>query len=106
MSILPFSHNSLIRMDFALIHPTSRYRQAGILGLMKDPSILQDAPQITLLKSSGWQDYALLDSGNGRKLERFGACTIIRPEVQAMWQPAAPQSEWQKADAEFQTRSG
>lgn len=44
------------------------------------------------------RDYALLDSGDGRKLERYGAFRFIRPEPQAMWAPASP--EWQ-ADGEF-----
>lgn len=43
-------------------------------------------------------DYALIDSGNGRKLERYGDYQFIRPEPQAMWSPA--QDEWQ-ADGEF-----
>jgi len=43
-------------------------------------------------------DYALVDSGGGRKLERYGDYRFIRPEPQAMWTPAAP--EWQ-ADGEF-----
>ena len=46
----------------------------------------------------GWPDFALIDSGAGRKYERYGAYKIIRPEPQAMW----PQrlAEW-PADAEF-----
>ena len=42
--------------------------------------------------------YALLDSGHGRKLERFGPHRLIRPEPQAMWAPAA--ARWQ-AEGEF-----
>ena len=45
-----------------------------------------------------WADYGLLDSGNGRKLERYGRYRFVRPEVQALWSPAAP--DWQ-ADGEF-----
>ena len=45
-----------------------------------------------------WADYGLVDSGHGRKLERYGRFRFIRPEPQAMWAPASP--EW-KADAEF-----
>ena len=45
-----------------------------------------------------WADYGLLDSGHGRKLERYGRFRFIRPEPQAMWAPAQP--EW-KADGEF-----
>ena len=45
-----------------------------------------------------WSDYGLLDSGNGRKLERYGRFRLIRPEPQALWSPAA--DDW-RADAEF-----
>jgi 23S rRNA (cytosine1962-C5)-methyltransferase len=56
------------------------------------------APQ-TLI-AHPWPDYALLDSGNGQKLERLGRFSIIRPEPQAMWQPSAP-ALWDKADGTF-----
>lgn len=42
--------------------------------------------------------YTLLDSGDGRKLERYGDFTFIRPEPQAMWAPA--HADW-RADGEF-----
>ena len=45
-----------------------------------------------------WPDYALIDSGDGRKLERYGPHRFVRPEPQAMWSPAAP--DWD-ADGEF-----
>lgn len=45
-----------------------------------------------------WPDYGLIDCGNGRKLERYGKYRFIRPEPQAMWEPA--QDDWQ-ADGEF-----
>lgn len=45
--------------------------------------------------------YALLDSGRGRKLERFGRFVIARPCSQAVWEPLLPESTWQKADAIF-----
>ena len=44
------------------------------------------------------EDYTLLDSGHGRKWERYGPYRFIRPEPQAMWEPAFDQ--W-PADAEF-----
>ena len=46
-------------------------------------------------------DYALLDSGNGRKLEQYGPYRIDRPEGQAIWQPALPDADWAKVDAVF-----
>ena len=46
-------------------------------------------------------DYALIDSGDGRKLEQYGPYRIDRPEGQAIWRPALPEREWAKADAVF-----
>jgi 23S rRNA (cytosine1962-C5)-methyltransferase len=54
----------------------------------------------TFLESSHWKDYALLDSGDGLKLERFGKYVFARPESQAMWKRSLT-SEWKNADAVF-----
>jgi len=54
---------------------------------------------------NGWQDYVLLDSGSGRKLEKFGNVTVSRPEPQALWSPSLPESAWNKADAAFTNAS-
>jgi 23S rRNA (cytosine1962-C5)-methyltransferase len=59
-------------------------------------------PTFSLLESPNWTDYALLDSGDGLKMERFGAYIFIRPEVQAMWRRALPEREWAQAHAFFQ----
>ncbi|MEL6875050.1 MAG: class I SAM-dependent methyltransferase [Pseudomonadota bacterium] len=53
------------------------------------PGVMVSAPR---------PDYALLDSGHGRKLERYGDYQFIRPEPQAMWSPAT--DNWQ-AHGEF-----
>ena len=34
-----------------------------------------------------WEDWGLIDCGNGRKLERYGRYKVDRPEPQAMWAP-------------------
>ena len=52
------------------------------------------------LTAKPWPDYELIDSGDNRKLERYGAHYIIRPETQALWSPNKP-AQWQKAKAEF-----
>lgn len=57
------------------------------------------APQ--MLSTDGWADYRLLDSGDGRKLEKYGAMRIVRPEEQALWRPRLPPAEWEAADAVF-----
>ena len=48
-----------------------------------------------------FSNYALLDSGDGRKLERFGSYLLARPCAQAVWQPKLPARSWQEADASF-----
>jgi 23S rRNA (cytosine1962-C5)-methyltransferase len=53
-----------------------------------------------ILETLPTKDYALLDSGEGRKLERYGAYMIERPEAQALWQKSAPHL-WQQSDAIF-----
>src|SRR5215207_6977036 len=58
-------------------------------------------PLCTLLESSRWNDYALIDSGDGLKLERFGRYVFVRPESQAMWKRTLD-SEWKNAHAVFQ----
>jgi 23S rRNA (cytosine1962-C5)-methyltransferase len=55
-------------------------------------------PEFVTLVSEPRADYTLLDSGGGRKLEQYGPYRFIRPEPQAMWDPAG--DDW-KADAEF-----
>lgn len=60
---------------------------------------------LRLIVTAGPSSYALLDSGNGRKLERFASVVIDRPEPQAMWQPGLPRSEWAQANAVFSASS-
>ncbi|HML48205.1 MAG TPA: class I SAM-dependent methyltransferase [Clostridia bacterium] len=47
-----------------------------------------------------WQDYEVLDTGNGEKLERWDRVTLIRPDPQVLW-PAAQSGLWQAADARY-----
>lgn len=60
--------------------------------------MLQHLP---LIVTPGPASYDLIDTGNGRKLESFGAVIVDRPEPQAMWRPALPRAEWAKASAVF-----
>ena len=49
-----------------------------------------------------WNEYELIDCGNGRKLERFGEITLIRPEITATCKPHLPETRWtEMAHAEF-----
>jgi 23S rRNA (cytosine1962-C5)-methyltransferase len=62
------------------------------------PLLASDA---TTLRTAPWDDYALLDSGGGRKLERYGRVTVVRPEPQCWWQPRLDSLDWDGADAIF-----
>ena len=57
--------------------------------LRLDPILMQGQP---------WADYGLIDSGHGRKLERYGPYRFVRPESQALWSPR--QADWD-AHGEF-----
>ena len=54
-----------------------------------------------VMRTTAWKDYALLDSGHGRKLERYGPYQVVRPEPQCLWAPRLAESVWAKADAVF-----
>jgi 23S rRNA (cytosine1962-C5)-methyltransferase len=69
-----------------------RRRRDAPLPAERLPLILEVAPN---------DDYALLDSGDGEKLEQYGPYRIVRPEGQAIWARALPAAEWAKADAVF-----
>ncbi len=56
---------------------------------------------LSLITSSGFPDYELLDAGRGRKLERFGSVVVDRPESQALWKPALSAEQWARASAVF-----
>lgn len=59
----------------------------------------------THLVTEGFEGYELLDSGEHRKLERFGEVVLARPDTQAIWKQRDP-SLWEKADATFSWHEG
>ncbi|MGE0503742.1 MAG: RsmD family RNA methyltransferase [Rhizobiaceae bacterium] len=67
-------------------------RRPGALPAERVPVILEVAPNA---------DYALLDSGDGEKLEQYGPYRIVRPEGQAIWRRALPARDWRNVDAVF-----
>lgn len=68
-------------------------------GARQGPPEVASAP--TLLTTQSWADYALIDSGGGRKLERYGAFNVVRPEPQCFWTPRLPAAAWDEAEATF-----
>jgi 23S rRNA (cytosine1962-C5)-methyltransferase len=63
-----------------------------------DPQV---APAASVMRTGAWADYGLIDSGTGRKLERFGPYRVVRPEPQCLWRPALAEDAWVGADAVF-----
>lgn len=54
-----------------------------------------------ILTLDDWKDYELLDSGDGRRLERFGAYVLSRPDPQAIWRRSLGEREWEDTDAVY-----
>jgi len=54
-----------------------------------------------VLQTSQWSDYALLDSGDGDKLERFGPYIFSRPEPQAIWKKNLSSKVWNNTSGKF-----
>ena len=65
-----------------------------------------EIPTLSVEATPGFADYALLDSGAGRKLERFGKFIVDRPEPQAMWQARLEPGVWLRSHAQFKHRNG
>ncbi len=66
-------------------------RRYDTIGLMKT----------MILVTQSNTSYELIDSGNERKLERYGDFVLSRPDPQAIWFPSQTQAVWNKSDAVF-----
>ena len=58
-----------------------------------------------ILHPTKWNDYSLIDSGYGRKLERFGPFLFSRPEPQALWSQNLSRKIWDNATGTFLSSS-
>jgi len=54
-----------------------------------------------ILFPDGWTDYELIDTGEGKKLERWGNYVMVRPDPRIIWGEKRPE-EWEKAGAVFE----
>ncbi|MEY4852750.1 MAG: hypothetical protein RIS99_1145 [Bacteroidota bacterium] len=67
----------------------------------------KDFLMIQAISTPPWPDYEIIDSGEGEKLERFGAYVTARPEPQAVWKKSLSDEIWRKkADAYFEKGNG
>lgn len=58
-----------------------------------------------MLIAKGWEDYELIDTGDGEKLERWKDIVLRRPDPQIIWPRTLPEQTWFKADAVYQRNS-
>ena len=52
-----------------------------------------------------WQDYTIIDTSGGEKLERWGKYTLIRPDPQVIWKTEKKDPLWKRADASYRRSS-
>ena len=52
-----------------------------------------------------WQDYELLDTSDGERLERWGKYVLVRPDPQIIWKGAAAHPSWRTADGVYKRSS-
>jgi len=55
--------------------------------------------------SDKWQDYCLIDTSDGERLERWGDVTLIRPDPQIIWKCEGEAPEWHSAHAKYNRSS-
>lgn len=54
-----------------------------------------------------WQDYTVLDTSSGEKLELWGKYSLIRPDPQVIWKTEKKNPLWKRADASYKrSKSG
>ena len=52
-------------------------------------------------KADQWQDYEVLDTSDGEKLERWGRYILVRPDPQVIWRTSRTDPRWRKYDARY-----
>ena len=50
--------------------------------------------------ADNWNDFEIIDTSSGEKLERWGDYILIRPDPQVIWN-TPKESEWKKANARY-----
>jgi len=57
--------------------------------------------------AQGWTDYELIDATDGRRLERWGGYSLVRPDPQVIWKTGEINPKWKSADAVYhRSKSG
>lgn len=53
------------------------------------------------MRTAEWQDYELLDTSRGERLERWGSVLLTRPDPQIVWDTPRRDPRWKQADAHY-----
>ena len=62
---------------------------------------------VNIFISDKWQDYEILDAGNGEKLERWGEIKVARPDPQIIWPRTQADTLWQQCHMHYhRSKSG
>ena len=48
-----------------------------------------------------WQDYKILATGDGEKLEKWGDYTLLRPDPQIIWHASKPLAKYKGLSAHY-----
>ena len=51
--------------------------------------------------AENWQDYCLIDTSGGERLERWGNVTLVRPDPQIIWENPDPDPQWSNPHARY-----
>ena len=57
------------------------------------------------MRAAQWQDYELIDTLDGERLERWGDILLIRPDPQIIWSGEKKDPRWGQAHARYQRSS-
>ncbi|MCR4605548.1 MAG: class I SAM-dependent methyltransferase [Eubacterium sp.] len=58
-----------------------------------------------MLLADGWEDYEVIDTSSGEKLERWGEYILVRPDPQVIWTTDHSLPEWKKKNAHYHRSS-
>ena len=55
--------------------------------------------------ADSWEDYKVLDTSSGEKLERWGDYVLVRPDPQVIWDSSKSNKLWKKPNAHYHRSS-
>ena len=53
------------------------------------------------MKTADWKDYSVIATGDGYKLERWGAVTLLRPDPQVIWKSSLDMENYKGLSAKY-----